>query len=401
MRLFRMYWMRTLKKPGGIFLWLLLPFVFMTIYTVTFGGDETFSVGLAVVDNDSSIVSNFVMGAFGQGPLEELIELYPVPDLNEADALFHREKASAALVVPEGFGAQLLRNNPTTLTLYKNPRHTFGPQIAEGIVSGIATLANGAASLFGEPLAAIQKYIDDDRAPTADQVAGIARTVYSSGDEAPNLGAIVNINVTIVYDADKEPWEFNMAAMFFPGLVAFTLMSLSLALEYRFLFDRKNKVNHRIVMTPMRPSNILLQQRLYSVAFLYLMAVGTGLLGGIIWRISPVGIINVNLIAVALILFITGINGCIFGLTNSLKAASAISSVVLMVLMALGGRFFPIEFYPGWAKTVAEWVPTGMANTALTRTLTGRDMGVSFPVLYGYCGAFFALSMIVRRRRIV
>ncbi len=31
MHLFRMYWTRTLKKPGAIFLWLLLPFVFMTM----------------------------------------------------------------------------------------------------------------------------------------------------------------------------------------------------------------------------------------------------------------------------------------------------------------------------------------------------------------------------------
>jgi hypothetical protein len=396
-----MYWTRTLKKPGAIFLWLLLPFVFMTIYTLTFGGDEGFSVGLAVVDRDSSIVSNFVGGAFSQGPLEDLIELYPVENLDQADKLFSREKASAALVIPEGFGEKLLRNEPVTFTLYKNPRHTFGPQIAEGIVGGLATLGNGAVSLFGEPLSAIQSYIDEDRAPTAQEVATIASTLYQLGDNAPNLGAIANVDVKIVEDKEKQPWEFNMAAMFFPGLVAFALMSLSLALEYRFLFDRKNKINERIVVTPMRPANILLQQRLYAVAFLYVMAVGTALLGGIIWQIPPTGMLTVNFVAVALILFIAGINGCIFGMSNSLKAVSAISSVVLMVLMAMGGGFFPIEFYPGWAKIVAEWTPTGMANQALTRVLTGRDAGVSFPLLYAYCGAFFALSVFVGRRRIV
>jgi ABC-2 type transport system permease protein len=137
------------------------------------------------------------------------------------------------------------------------------------------------------------------------------------------------------------------------------------------------------------------------VAFLYVMAVGTALLGGIIWSIAPKGILTVNLVAVALILFITGINGIVFGMSNSLKAVSAISSVVLMVLMALGGGFFPIESYPGWARSVAEWTPTGMANVALTRTLTGRETGVSLPLLYAYSAAFFALSVVVGRRRIV
>jgi ABC-2 type transport system permease protein len=396
-----MYWTRILKKPGAIFLWLLLPFVFMTIYTLTFGGDESFSVGMAVVDRDSSLVSRFVVGALNQGPLEDLITPYPVETLEEVEKLFSRGKASAALVIPEQFGEKLLRSDTVTLTLYRNPRHTIAPQIAEGIVGGLATLGNGASSLFRQPLAVVQGMIDQDRTPTADEVAGLARTFYALGDNAPNLGAIANIDVKIVEDKQKQPWELNMAAMFFPGLVAFALMSLSLAIEYRFLFDRKNKVNHRIVMTPMRPANILFQQRLYSVAFLYVMAVGTALLGGIIWSIAPKGIVTVNLVAVALILFITGINGIIFGMTNSLKAVSAISSVVLMVLMALGGGFFPIEFYPGWARSVAEWIPTGMANAALTRTLTGREAGVSLPLLYAYCAAFFALSIVVGRRRIV
>ena len=401
MHLFRMYWTRMLRKPGAILLWLLLPFVFMTIYTLTFGGDESFSVGLAVVDRDSSFVSMFVARALTQGPLENLVASYPVETLDQVEKLFSREKASAALVIPERFGENLLRGDPVTLTLYRNPRHTIAPQIAEGIVGGMATLGNGASSLFREPLAAVQGFIDEGRNPTPDEIAAVARTFYSLGDNAPSLGAIANIDVKIVEETQKQPWEFNMAAMFFPGLVAFTLMSLSLSLEYRFLFDRKRHVNHRIVMTPMRPANILLQQRLYSVAFLYVMAVGTALLGGAIWSIAPTGILSVNLIAVALILFITGVNGIIFGMTNSLKAVSAISSIVIMVLMALGGGFFPIEFYPAWARSVAGWIPTGMANAALTRTLTGRETGVSLPLLFVYCGAFFALSIVVGRRRIV
>ncbi len=32
MHLFRMYWQRTLKKPGSVVVWLAVPFVFMAIY---------------------------------------------------------------------------------------------------------------------------------------------------------------------------------------------------------------------------------------------------------------------------------------------------------------------------------------------------------------------------------
>ncbi len=402
MHLFRMYWMRTLKKPGAVYLWLLLPFVFMTIYTLTFGGDSKLTVGVAVMDRDSSFVSNFVRGAFERGPLEGLVEVFPVETLEDVKHLFSREKASAALVIPKGFGESVFRNESTTLTLYKNPRHFIGPQIAEGIVGGMAAMGNGFVGLFEEPLKRVQSFIDNEDERSAESVAAIATTFYTMGDAAPNLGAVTSIGVKLEEEKkDKEPWEFNMAAMFFPGLVAFSLMTLSLSLEYRFLFDRKNKVNHRIVTTPMRPSNILLQQRLYSMAFLMVMAAGTSLLGGIIWQIPPNGMFGVGVVAVALIMFITGINGTIFSMTNSLKAVSAMSSVVLMVLLALGGGFFPIEYYPSWAQAVAQKIPTGMANIALTRFLTDRDPGISFPVLYAYCGAFFALSIVVGRKRIV
>ena len=228
MNLFRMYWMRTLRKPGAIFLWLLLPFVFMTIYTLSFGGDEQFSVGLAVVDRDSSFVSRFVVDAFGQGPLAGLLKIHPAGNLDEVEKLFSREKASAALEIPAGFGKDILRADSTTLTVYRNPRHYIGPQIAEGVVVGLATLGNGVTNLFSEPLGLIQQYINGNKTPSADEVAGLARTIYDLGGQAPNLGAITAIKVKLVEEETNKPWDFNMASMFFPGATGGLLDAVAL-----------------------------------------------------------------------------------------------------------------------------------------------------------------------------
>ena len=56
MHLFRMYWQRVLRKPGSVFLWMALPFVFMTIYTLAFGGgdDGLPKVGIAIVDQQKT-----------------------------------------------------------------------------------------------------------------------------------------------------------------------------------------------------------------------------------------------------------------------------------------------------------------------------------------------------------
>src|SRR5512132_3814085 len=101
MHLFRMYWQRTLRRPGSVLLWLALPFVFMAIYTMAFGNDSSGppKTTLAIVDQDSSLVSRLVKGALAQGPVAEMLTLADAHDMADVENLFRKEKASAALVI--------------------------------------------------------------------------------------------------------------------------------------------------------------------------------------------------------------------------------------------------------------------------------------------------------------
>jgi hypothetical protein len=70
MHLFRMYWQRVLRRPGSVLIWLAVPFVFMAIYTMVFGNDNSGppKTTMAVVDQDSSLVSKVVKSALQPGP---------------------------------------------------------------------------------------------------------------------------------------------------------------------------------------------------------------------------------------------------------------------------------------------------------------------------------------------
>src|SRR5512134_3546116 len=110
MHFFRMYWRRTLRKPGAILLWLAVPFVFMGIYQLVFGDEDgPPRTALAIVDEDSSLVSGLVTAAFDQGPAGELMTVTPAADLAAVETRFAAGDASAALVIPAGFGERLLR----------------------------------------------------------------------------------------------------------------------------------------------------------------------------------------------------------------------------------------------------------------------------------------------------
>ena len=404
MQLFRMYWLRTARKPGSILLWLGLPFLFMAIYQAAFGGSSGMPrTGLAIVDQDSSFVSGFVGSAFGQGPLEDIITVIEVADLDAMQELFADEKASAGLVIPKGFSDDLFQLEPITLPFYTNPRHYIGPQIAEGVVSTLAVMGNGLIGIFETPMEIIGDQMEREEAPSEDEIAALSRLFFTLGQDAGNLSALTTMKVTVREEESSEEdlSGFGMAALFFPGLIMFGILSVSLSLETRFLQDRLDGVTRRFVTSPLRPASIVIQQRLYAASFLYIMGVAAGLLGGVVWQIPPNGLSTVHAITVALVLFIAGINGTIFSLSSSRKAVSAISSVVMMTLLLMGGGFFPAEFTPEWYQAVSRQMPTGIANIGLTRALTGREVGVSLPLLYAYALLFFGMSVVAGRRRLV
>ncbi|HEU4365828.1 MAG TPA: ABC transporter permease [Candidatus Krumholzibacteria bacterium] len=401
MHFFRMYWRRTLRKPGAILLWLAVPFVFMGIYQLVFGDEDgPPRTALAIVDEDSSLVSGLVQGAFDQGPVGELMTVTPAANLAEVETRFAAGDASAALVIPAGFGDRLLRMEPDTLRLLRNPRHAIGPQIAEGVARTLVTIGNGVLGQFAGPMQAMRDFLDRDTGPSSDEVGAIARDFDAARRGATGLGALQKVDVVIVDEEGAEE-DFNMAALFFPGLVMFGLLTVSLRIEHAFLMDRRNRVTHRFVTAPVSPWRVALEQRLYTASFAWVVGIVAGVLGGIIWRIPPHGLFTAALVVALLALFIAGINGVIFSLTDSPRAVGAISSLVMIFLTILGGGFFPAEFMPPSFQSIASWIPTGTANIALTRALTGREIPVSIP-LYGLtCAAFFAAGTFAGRRRLI
>ena len=132
---------------------------------------------------------------------------------------------------------------------------------------------------------------------------------------------VIDRSAALLDAISKYEDPVNMAALFFPGLLMFGMLSVSLSLETRFLIDRMNRVTHRLVTAPIAPWRVIAGQRAFAASFVYAVALVSGLLGGAVWKIPPLGLADVNLIVIALVLFIIGINGTIFALSRSLKAS--------------------------------------------------------------------------------
>ncbi|MBI4720398.1 MAG: hypothetical protein HY770_04085, partial [Chitinivibrionia bacterium] len=103
MKLFKMYWRRTLKKPAIVLLWSSVPFVLTTIYILAFGRSGSIAPSvLLLVDEDKSFISGFVKQAFSHGELGDYVSVAEAATLDQAEEAFRKNKASGALVIPEG-----------------------------------------------------------------------------------------------------------------------------------------------------------------------------------------------------------------------------------------------------------------------------------------------------------
>jgi len=61
----------------------------------------------------------------------------------------------------------------------------------------------------------------------------------------------------------------------------------------------------------------------------------------------------------------------------------------------------PVEIYPKMLQRIAHLTPTGLANTGIVESITGRDVSISMPLLFLYGAAFLAFSILVGGKRLV
>ena len=124
---------RWARDRGAILIWLGIPFLIGGMITLMMGGGGVSPTGiLLIADEDDSLASGFVAGAYSQEQLGELITVEKVTR-EEGEARINDGEASGFLIIPKGFQDAFLDETPVTLTLKTNPAQTILPGIIEDV----------------------------------------------------------------------------------------------------------------------------------------------------------------------------------------------------------------------------------------------------------------------------
>jgi ABC-type multidrug transport system permease subunit len=367
---------RRARDPWAMMAWLALPLLIGGLITfITSGGSGggTPSIPLLVTNHDDSFLSRFLMGALDAGPETGMLEVTVVEE-EEGRARVTAGDASALLVIPAGFGAAVLKEEPATLQLWTNPAERIRPQIVE---TGLDLLAESHFYLhriFGEELHTLSASLEGDGPPESALVAALGAAI---NDKIQDLSPFLSEDLITVEppppEASEEEAEDapSFALLFFPGVVMMSLLFVAQGLSEEWWRERELGTLRRIKTSPLG-LRAFLPAKVTAAVVLFLLLTGSLLALGFAYHALPWSRFPVALLwsLLAGVLFYLALSAIQLH-TPTRRSGALLTQLLIFPLMMVGGSFFPLEALPTFLARVGAWTPNGFVGERLKGYLLG------------------------------
>ncbi|TFH16643.1 ABC transporter permease [Candidatus Bathyarchaeota archaeon] len=322
---------RVIREPANLFMIILLPLVMTLVFGVAFGGigGNDVKYDVAIVDQDSSFWSGELISRLNDSGI--LVPWF-FEDANRGQEALSHGKASAVLVIPEGFGDSVddFKTNPfdeavwtvTTLELSIDQ----GSMIAGSVVSSL-----------------VQQ----------------ALTVTLHGVEALSPPSPVVIGPPVLVESVK----FTQFDAMMPGMFSYAVIFVTMIVSQVFTEERQLGLLTRIAFTPTEASDIFTAQvasNLITGVFQVSVVFGASFLLGFRPLGGVAGIGLAYLLSLLLVLCNVGFGLITATLVKSSGAASGLAFVFILPQMMLG------SFIPGIPENLSKLVPSYYVTQTLT-----------------------------------
>lgn len=367
-----------------------LPLMLTALFGMMSGGGER-AISVAVSDPDRTAYSDEIAAAL---PADG----YAVARVTEDEArrMASSGEVAAAILIPAGFGDDILAGIDTTVTVVKDPRSTSALAIVEAVrgrahrMSANATTVRIVRSAFrdassrtGAPLSAPPPgdiYAYADRLWEPDPPLSVARVAVTASK--------VRGSSTIAQGMPQYSLGFTLMFMLFMGF----------GVAGGFLEDREQGTLARLLVSP-APRSLLVLGKVtgvyVTVLFEALVMIGAGaLVFRVPWGDDPLG---VTMIVATFALAATGLGVMASTLVRSRGQLSAVTAAGATALSMLGGCYWPLDVVNPTMRAVADFTPTGWAMQGLTDVVV-RSQGAAQAVLpslvlVGMAAVFLAIGV--------
>jgi len=330
-----------------------MPILVMVLVGYAFSGDIT-HVGLGIVDEDKTPAS-LAFTDLLQGT-DTFHVTYTGLDRYQAETFIRDGKIKIAVIVPDGFEADLDKGRATVYVLLDG---------SDPVIAGMA----------GPALEATARG-------------------FSPGIKV-NVTSLVLFNPTLRYVDFLAPSIVGLITQFLPTF----LMAISLAGE------RERGTIEQLVVTPISGLELLLGK---MAAYIAIGAVEAALALAVATEWFGL-IIRGNIVLVAAFLLLFTVASISVGALSSVFAKNQIQAIqqiipIIYVSIFLSGVFYPLESMPTFLQPVSYLIPLTYMNHAL-RALITRGAGLEvvlrdFVALGIYASTVMALAVVLFKKRL-
>lgn len=330
--------------------------------------DYRFSARYAVVDLDAGAVS----GLFVDSVLRSTdgVEVVPVASVAEAEAFVGAEvnalggasdeQADAAFVFPEGFSADVQSERPVAIQVIGNRSSATNAGVA-------VALAQGFASELSSVRVAVAT-VENLGGHTVDRLATGVQVL-----QTPSPATLV--------DDTAATKQLDAVTFYAAGMAVFFLFFTVQSGVTGLLEERRTGTMARLLSSPIPRSAVLLGKMLSAfvigIVSMTVLMVATTLTVDAHWG-DPLGVAALILAAVVAAL---GIVALIGSLARTADQATAVCSMVAIVLGFLGGTFFDVSQAGGVLSRLRFVSPHGWFMQGLADLSAGDLSVVVTPVL--------------------
>ena len=389
------------RKPLAYVINIIIP-LFMTAmvgFIFSPSGDRGNALGIlkmAVVDEDQSIIGEFLNGAVTNPQLQENMD---VRMLNRAEAmeLLLDNEISAVLIIPEGFGEQyLLGEEVPPLKLIKNPAQQYHPAVIEELLGVVVEGGNAIYRIAGEDLAEWEVILEGEGVPDMTRIAGL---MLRMGDRFDIAGEVL-FPPLVQYgtiEPDKEEVEdegsvpFNLFGFVLPGFAGMFLFFIADNVVRDIYREQKGKTLDRYLsfegsLLPFMISKVILSMLVITLSLA--VTFGAGML---LFKIQVVNLPLMLLYAVVYSFFVTGFIVFINALAGKETRADAINGMIIFGIAFLGGNMIPANNLPDFlTETVSRYLP----NYWFIRGMHHLQFGWGDVAISGYSYLMLALGVL-------
>lgn len=370
---------RLARDRQALFFTFLLPLLLILILGLVFGSGS--KVRLAVYRADDSDLARDLVARLRADDDFEVHE--SGSDRALVDAV-QRYRAVAGVVVPAGYGADLLAGHAPDVTFVAE-RNQYVPAVQTAVA---ATLRGQAADVAA--------------ARTAGAITG--RDPSALLASLPAASALVGrVDVVTAHTGAAKPWDsYSQVASQELVLMVFLI---AMAASSQLVVSRSLGVSRRMLATPTPTGVVLLGEAAgrFAIALLqslFIIAV-TALVFGVDWG-DPIAAFA---LVVGFSLVATGAAMLVGASTRSESQATAVSLVVALVLGALGGAMQPLETMTPVMRRLADLTPHAWAIVGYDHVIR-RGAGVAdilpqLGVLAGFAVVLLTLATWRLRRAVV